>query len=249
MPIAGQHALRIADPKTMDPESYRTTAGGTLYGGSVKVPSTINIIWAKPKTRNKPSDPPMVQSLRFPTKNGWTKEKAQDWLAKNKMVGKGKFEPAEEEKKSNLENDDSDNFSEKGNVSTFLQATIHGALSRNADGLLANGVITSSQRKSISSAVGAALDEFRETLESRFPEVTEVKYPRNKEDRTYFHEDQMLAIFDYPVEAASDNMMDYPLKANEALEMDDIELGVYVKKLIEKAMARKRITINVFEDE
>lgn len=246
MPIVGQHAYRLADPDKMDPKSYKTTKGGTLYGGNIKVPASINILWAKPKGKSAPGDPPMVQSLRFPTANGWTVEKVQAWLKSSKMEGKGKFEKAGEEKENKSE--DSEEFSEKGNVSTFLQATIHGALSRSADGLLANGVITSDQRKAISSAVGGALDEFRSVLNSKFSGAVEVKYPRNKEDRTYFYEDVMLDVFDFDMED-SDVMMRPPMKAKEALEMDDIDLGVYVRKMIEHAIARKRLTINVFESE
>jgi len=246
MPITGQHALRVEDPKKMDSKSYRTTAGGTLYGGSVKVPTSINIIWAKPVGKSKPSDPPMVQSLRFPTANGWTAEKTKTWLKDNKMDVKGKFEKAADEKEKKSE--DTEEFSSKGNVSTYLQAVIHGAFSRSADGLLGNGIISSEQRKAASSSIGEALDEFRSALNSKFPDAIDIKYPRNKEDRTYFAEDELLAIFTGMVES-DDMMMHPPMRANEALEMDDIDLGVYVKNMIKKAMARKRMTINVYGDE
>ena len=90
-PFPGYHAARLKSPGQFDPDTYRTTAGGTIYG-SKKIPSTINIIWAKVK----PGDQPQPQALRFSTSN-WTVESAQKWLAENNIKYIA-FEAASKEK-------------------------------------------------------------------------------------------------------------------------------------------------------
>lgn len=90
-PFPGYHAARLKSPGQFDPDTYRTTAGGTIYG-SKKVPSTINIIWAKVK----PEDQPQPQALRFST-SSWTVESAQKWLAGNNIKYIA-FEAASKEK-------------------------------------------------------------------------------------------------------------------------------------------------------
>ena len=92
MPYPNEHAYRLKEPGTFDSKSFRRTAGGTLYGGRVTVPNSISIIWAKLKGRAKPSDPPIVQSLRF-LATSWTPTKAKAWIKKN-IKQSGKFEPA-----------------------------------------------------------------------------------------------------------------------------------------------------------
>ncbi len=95
MPYENEHAARLKNPKDFDPKSFRRTNGGTIYG-SKKVPKTIAIIWAKLKGKSKPSDPPIPQSLRFPTKS-WTVQKAKKWLKDNNVKYQS-FEPAEKKK-------------------------------------------------------------------------------------------------------------------------------------------------------
>lgn len=92
MPYPNEHALRLQPPGIFDPDTFRTTAGGTLFGGKLKVPATINMIWAKLKGRAKPSDPPILQALRF-KKASWTVSAAKSWISKN-IKQKGTFEPA-----------------------------------------------------------------------------------------------------------------------------------------------------------
>ncbi len=91
MPYPNEHSARLHDPKRFEPKSFRRTDGGILYG-KIKVPKTIAIIWGKLKGKAKPSDPPIAQALRFPTKY-WTADKAKSWLKKNKIKYL-QFEPA-----------------------------------------------------------------------------------------------------------------------------------------------------------
>jgi len=83
-PYPNEHSARLQDPGKFDPKAFRRTSGGTLYG-SKKVPSTVGIIWGKLKGKAKPSDPPIAQALRFPTKN-WTVTKAKKWLSDNNIT-------------------------------------------------------------------------------------------------------------------------------------------------------------------
>lgn len=91
MPYPNEHAARLQDPKKFDPKAYRRSNGGTIYG-KIKVPVTIAIIWGKLKGKAKPSDKPIPQSLRFPTKS-WTADKAKKWL-KDNNIKYILFEPA-----------------------------------------------------------------------------------------------------------------------------------------------------------
>ena len=80
-PYANEHAARLIDPNKCDPKTFRRKADGTIYG-HIKVPETIDVIWAKLKTANKPSDYPVPQALRFPAEK-WTAAEARAWLKKN----------------------------------------------------------------------------------------------------------------------------------------------------------------------
>lgn len=62
------------------------------------MPKTIGIIWGKLKGKDKPSDNPIPQALRFPVKY-WTAEKAKKWLKDNNIKYQ-RFEPAKKEKDS-----------------------------------------------------------------------------------------------------------------------------------------------------
>lgn len=90
-PYPNEHSARLQSPDKFDSKSFRRTSGGTLYG-SKKVPSTVSIIWGKLKGKAKPSNPPIPQALRFPTKN-WTATKAKKWLSDNDIIST-LFEPA-----------------------------------------------------------------------------------------------------------------------------------------------------------
>lgn len=83
MPITGWHAARLQDPARFSAKAWRTTAGGTIYGKK-KIPSSINIVWGKLKGKDKPSDPPIAQALRFPTSK-YTAASAKAFLKKNKI--------------------------------------------------------------------------------------------------------------------------------------------------------------------
>ena len=91
MPYANEHTAVLQDSKKYDPDSFRRTHGGKIYG-KIVVPKTIDILWAKLKGKAKPADHIYPVSLRFPIKN-WTVQKAKDWL-KKKNVKYQKFEPA-----------------------------------------------------------------------------------------------------------------------------------------------------------
>jgi hypothetical protein len=86
-----EHAARIKDPKYFDPDTYRRTEGGLIYG-KIKVPKTISIIWAKLKGHSGSKNYPIPQALRFPVKN-WTAAEAKKWL-KDNHVKYILFEPA-----------------------------------------------------------------------------------------------------------------------------------------------------------
>jgi len=84
MPFPNHFAIRVQDPDRFDKESYRTTAGGKIFGGRVVVPGTVNILWAKIKGKAKPSDPPVLQSLRF-NKANWDEDRIRKWLKDNNV--------------------------------------------------------------------------------------------------------------------------------------------------------------------
>jgi hypothetical protein len=97
MPLPSEHSARLQSPDKFDPKSFRRTAGGTIFG-SIKVPSSVGIIWGKLKGKAAPHQMPMPTSLRF-DKTKWTVSAAKDWLKKNKLDDNVKlFEPAKESK-------------------------------------------------------------------------------------------------------------------------------------------------------
>ena len=102
MPYPNEHSARLKEPSSFSPKTFRRVNDGTIYG-KIKVPQTVAVIWGKLKGKDKPSDNPVPQALRFPTKN-WTAEKAKKWL-KDNNVKYIRFEPASDEK-------DKDNSSE-----------------------------------------------------------------------------------------------------------------------------------------
>ncbi|MBI3991448.1 MAG: hypothetical protein HY350_04780 [Candidatus Omnitrophica bacterium] len=102
MPLPNEHSARLRDPSEFDSDTFRRTEGGTIFG-KIKCPETIGIIWGKLKGKSKPSDFPVPQALRFPTKN-WTADEAKDWL-KEHGIKYIRFEPAkanDEEKESEI---------------------------------------------------------------------------------------------------------------------------------------------------
>ncbi len=92
MPFPNFHANRLKSPSLFDKDSFRTTRGGTLFGGNLKVPNTINLIWGKLRGRTAADDPVLLQSVRF-RKSRWTVNTAKAWIQKN-LGGQGFFEPA-----------------------------------------------------------------------------------------------------------------------------------------------------------
>jgi len=105
MPYPNEHAARFRRPGDFDPDTFRRTEGGTIFG-SMKVPKTISIIWGKLKGKSGASDPVVLQALRFPTDN-WTEAEARKWLKDNDLKPI-KFEPATGEK--NMEQNDDSQF-------------------------------------------------------------------------------------------------------------------------------------------
>jgi hypothetical protein len=87
----------LQDPKKFSDKGWSRTNGGKLYG-KTKVPATVAIVRGKLKGKDKPADPPIAQSLRFPTKS-WTADKARKWLKDNK-VKYMLFEPAKPTKQT-----------------------------------------------------------------------------------------------------------------------------------------------------
>lgn len=82
-PYPNEHAARLRSPGDFNPDTFRRTRDGTIYG-SKKVPNTIGVIWGKLKGSDAPDDPPIPQALRFPTKD-WTAAAAKKWLSDNKV--------------------------------------------------------------------------------------------------------------------------------------------------------------------
>lgn len=80
-PYPNEHSARIKSPDLFDAKTFRRTPDGTIYG-SKKVPTTAAVIWGKLKGAAKPSDNPIPQAIRFPTKN-WTAAKVKAWLKDN----------------------------------------------------------------------------------------------------------------------------------------------------------------------
>jgi len=96
VPYPNEHSAVLQDSKKYEPDSFRRTQGGKIYG-KIVVPKTIDILWAKLKGKSKPKDHIFPVSLRFPTKS-WTAQKAKAWLKKNN-VSYRKFEPAKAKEK------------------------------------------------------------------------------------------------------------------------------------------------------
>lgn len=93
-PFPNEHSARIKSPDLFDSKTFRRTPDGTIYG-SKKIPATAAVIWGKLKGSAKPSDNPIPQSIRFPTKN-WTAAQAKTWLKDNNV----KYETFEAASKS-----------------------------------------------------------------------------------------------------------------------------------------------------
>lgn len=90
-PYPNEHSARIKSPDLFDEKTFRWTADGTIYG-KIKVPATVSILWGKLKGAAKPSDNPVPQAVRFPTKN-WTAAQAKKWLKDNNITHE-RFEAA-----------------------------------------------------------------------------------------------------------------------------------------------------------
>lgn len=96
-PFPGEHAARLRNPADFVGETFRRVKDGTIFG-SKKIPATAAVIWGKLKGAAKPSDNPIPQSIRFPTKN-WTVAQAKKWLKDNNVKNIG-FEAASGKEKS-----------------------------------------------------------------------------------------------------------------------------------------------------
>lgn len=100
-PYPNEHSARIKSPTLFSPKTFRRKKDGTIYG-KIKVPATAAVIWGKLKGSDKPSDMPIPQAIRFPTKD-WTVAQAKNWL-KDNNVKYEKFEPAEKSLEGVLQN-------------------------------------------------------------------------------------------------------------------------------------------------
>lgn len=83
MPFPNEHSARLRNPGDFDPDTFRRTKGGTIYG-KIKVPQTVGIIWAKLKGSSAPEDMPIPQSLRFSIRS-WDESEAKAWLKTNNV--------------------------------------------------------------------------------------------------------------------------------------------------------------------
>lgn len=82
-PYPNEHSARLKDPKLFNETSFRKTKGGQL--GGLKIPTSISVIWGKLKNKAQPTDHPVLQALRFSTKD-WNVTKAKKWLSDNKIT-------------------------------------------------------------------------------------------------------------------------------------------------------------------
>jgi len=90
-PFPNEHAAVLRAEEDFAEGTWRRKSDGTIHG-KVKVPATIDVMWAKLKGAAAEDDYPVPHGLRFPTKD-WTAAEAKAWLADNdvKYVS---FEPA-----------------------------------------------------------------------------------------------------------------------------------------------------------
>jgi hypothetical protein len=101
MPYPNFHSARLRNPTDFNPDTFRNTEGGTIFG-HIKVPKTVQIIWGKLKGKDKEEDPPIPQALRFKIED-WEVEEAKKWLEDNN-IEYILFEPAKKEEKEIEEN-------------------------------------------------------------------------------------------------------------------------------------------------
>lgn len=80
MPFANFHSARLSDPGKFD--DFRYTHGGNLYGGKLKVPADIDVVWGHAK--GGPENAFAPQALRFP-KEKWDEKNAKKWLEENSI--------------------------------------------------------------------------------------------------------------------------------------------------------------------
>lgn len=90
-PFPNEHAAVLRDEDDFADGTWRRKGDGTIFG-KIKVPATIDVIWAKLKGAAGPDDYPHPHGLRFPTKD-WTAAEAKAWMADNDVKYKS-FEPA-----------------------------------------------------------------------------------------------------------------------------------------------------------
>jgi hypothetical protein len=102
MPYPNEHAARIRSVGDFS-KVFRRTKGGRIYG-RIKVPASIGIIWGKLKGRDKPTDMPIPQALRF-DKKVWTVAGAKKWLKDHNIKYK-RFEPAKKTAKAGADEED-----------------------------------------------------------------------------------------------------------------------------------------------
>lgn len=91
-PFPNEHSARLESPTLFNPDTFRRKKDGTIYG-SIKVPGTAAVIWAKLKEHDAATANPIPQAIRFPVTD-WTVAQAKTWLKDNKVKHE-KFEPAE----------------------------------------------------------------------------------------------------------------------------------------------------------
>lgn len=97
MPYPNEHSARLKNPDDFNSDTFKRKKDGTIYG-SIKVPSTISVIWGQLK--NQSGDEATPQALRF-AKASWTAAEAKKWLKDNK-VKYILFEPASESKNDEI---------------------------------------------------------------------------------------------------------------------------------------------------
>ena len=100
MPLPSDHAAILREPDDFAEEPawkdggggrFRRKPDGTIYG-SKKIPQNVHVLWGKLKGEAGADDPPVPESLLFPTSD-WTVSEAKRWLSEQE-IDYLRFEPA-----------------------------------------------------------------------------------------------------------------------------------------------------------
>jgi len=100
-PYPNEHSVRLRDPDEFTLDSFKRTQSGLIYG-TVNVPLTASVIWAKLKSvADESGEWTHPQALRFSAKD-WSVDEAKAWL-KEQDIKYIAFEPASDKAAGRIE--------------------------------------------------------------------------------------------------------------------------------------------------